>query len=129
MARNERRQHNRYELKPAYTRLLVRPEGEHHFTLEGHAYDISIGGMRFELDSPIEPGSPVGLLLDLPQPSPPGAIVGSNLVAITGTVVWIDDDDAPGPVRMAAIFHNFESPADEERLAKAISTGRYAAAA
>ena len=129
MAQNDRRQHARFELRPMYTRVLVRPQSEKLFSLEGHAYDISMGGLRFELDSPIEPGSPVGIMLELPQTTAPGSNPGEQLVAATGTVVWIDDDDAPGPVRMAAIFHRFETPEDEQRLARALDTGRYAAAA
>lgn len=130
---NNRREHDRFTLQPMYTRVMIRPQGEKLFTLEGHAYDLSMGGLRFELDDGIEPGSPVGIMLELPLPG--GLHMDLNagpttqLVAATGTVVWLDDDDANGPVRMAAVFHAFETPEDEQRLFEALATGRYAQAA
>ncbi len=126
MSDRDRREATRFTLKPMYTRVLVRPEGERMFTLEGHAYDISMGGLRFELDQEIPTGSPIGIMLELPEPGDPH---GVRLVAATGTVVWIDDDDIPGPVRMAAVFHAFETADDEQRLNQTLSTGRYAQAA
>ncbi len=133
MSQSNRRQHDRFTLQPMYTRVLIRPQGEKLFTLEGHAYDLSMGGLRFELDEGIEPGSPVGIMLELPMPA--GTMIDlkagptTQLVAATGTVVWLDDDDARGPVRMAAVFHAFETPEDEQQLIEALSTGRYAQAA
>ena len=129
MAQRDRRQSTRFSVKPMYTRVLVRPDGERLFTMDGHASDISLGGMRFELDAALPTGSPIGLMLELPDNSVGSAPDAMRLIAATGTVVWLDDDDVPGPVRMAAIFHSFESQEDESRLSEALATGGYTQAA
>ncbi len=129
MAQRDRRESTRFAVRPMYTRVLVRPDGERLFTMEGHAYDISMGGMRFELDDALPTGSPIGLMLELPDTSLSSGPDGVRLVAATGTVVWTDDDGARGPVRMAAIFHAFETDEDEARLRETLSSGGFALAA
>jgi len=129
----ERRQFARFLLKPMYTPIAVRTLEEARFTREGHAYDISEGGVQFELDRPIEPGTPVALQITLPchaegrHHEDPGP---GRAVFVTGNVVWIDDDGVPGgPVRMAAVFTAFSRAGDRERLLGQITTGRLARAA
>lgn len=126
----ERRQHARYLLPSMYTQVEARPLDSDEYKWSGHAYDISEGGMRFELDTPIEPGTTVAVRIQLP---------GSNSLSwadrrpvyIFATVVWVEQDDLdqPGPVRMACVFNRFVLPGDQQRLQERLRSGRYSLAA
>ncbi|RMH27842.1 MAG: PilZ domain-containing protein [Planctomycetota bacterium] len=124
----ERRRFERYELPAMYTRLSVRTLDADEFQWDGHAYDISRGGVRFELDRGFEPGTPVAIRLDLPR-APAERRTEPRSVFAFANIVWIDDDDDAGPARMAAVFTRFARPRDEELLRKRILCGRYALAA
>ena len=76
--------------------------------MTGHSYDISEGGVQFELDYPIVPGTPVSIEIKLPGP-------GEQAIAAYGNIVWMDDSE-PGPVRMAMTFSGFAHERDRERL-------------
>ncbi len=77
--------------------------------LEGHAYDISETGVRLELDEAVKVGSSLSLQLELP-----GQATG---MFVAGEVVWInDEEDDPGPRRMALRFTDFPSEGDRTRL-------------
>ena len=77
--------------------------------LEGHVYDISKGGVRIELDEPLDPGETVALHLELP-----GA---ASSVEASASVFWVhDEQDDPGPRRMALQFTEFADSADRDRL-------------
>lgn len=125
-----RRQYERFALPPMYTPVCVRPvEGEGP-ALEGHAYDVSEGGIRFELDSAIPSGTAVAIQLTLP--AAPGDIeseLGSTrTVCVYGNVIWVDESE-PGPVRMALAITRYSKVGDRERLLRRLSTGRYRRAA
>ncbi|MDX2114316.1 MAG: PilZ domain-containing protein [Planctomycetota bacterium] len=126
----ERRRHPRYVLPSMYTAVEVRPLESEQFLWKGHAYDVSEGGMRFELDRPIEPGTRVALRIQLP-----GAqhlrITERRPVYAFANVVWIEEDDLDqcGPVRMACVFSRFVQPGDAERLRDRLRSGRYSLAA
>lgn len=126
----ERRRHERYLLPSMYTEVEARPLDCEEFVWQGHAYDISEGGMRFELDSPVEPGTPIALRLQLP-----GAqhLLASERrpVHAFANVVWIESEDVDqgGPVRMACVFTRFVVPGDAERLRGRLHSGRYSLAA
>ena len=135
-----RRSGDRFRFSPAYTRVVVipstRPEGsatgsvivvdgielgsefdldvgtpEH--GLEGHGYDISMSGMRFELDEELPVGSEVTVHVHPPAEADP--------IVMRGTVVRVfAHDDDPGPRRMAVQFTSFATPRDRERLARRI---------
>lgn len=124
-----RRQHERFALAPMYTPITARLLENEEFTLEGHAYNVSEGGVQFELDHPIAPGTPIVLQITLPtgNAAPPDIGPGRS-VFVFANVIWIDDED-PGPVRMAAAFTRFARLGDRERLLRMISTGRYSRAA
>ena len=62
----DRRRHPRYLLPSMYTSVDVRPLSSDEYQWSGHAYDISLGGLRFELDHPIEPGTRVAIRIELP---------------------------------------------------------------
>lgn len=126
----DRRRHPRFVLPSAYTAVEVRPLDSEAFQWKGHAYDISEGGMRFELDYPIEPGRGVALRVQLP-----GAdrlpLIDRRPVYVFANVVWIEEEDLEqqGPVRMACVFTRFVMPGDEQRLHARLASGRYSLAA
>jgi hypothetical protein len=98
------------------------------FTLEGHAYDISEGGIRFELDHPIAPGTPIAMQITLPISQAESDIGPGRSVFVMGNVVWIDDSE-PGPVQMALVVTRYARLGDRERLLARLASGTYARAA
>ncbi|MBK7405963.1 MAG: PilZ domain-containing protein [Phycisphaerales bacterium] len=128
---SDRRAHTRFALKPMYSAIAVKLAVDGAAELEGHAYDISRGGVCFELDDAIESGTPIWMRLTLPEWLQGLADGHTDLtsVHVRGTVIWTDDDDAPGPVRMAAVFTSFGSVAERELFLRSLSGRRYAEAA
>ncbi|MEO0484008.1 MAG: PilZ domain-containing protein [Planctomycetota bacterium] len=127
-----RRGHERFMLRPAYSLVRVRPLDRDEYAFEGHAYDVSETGARFELDQPIDPGTPVALELHMPGLGIPGTpdIGPGRAIYVIGNVVWADEDDVEsGPCRMAVAFTRFCRAEDRERLLTQFGTGRYARAA
>ncbi len=112
----DRRNHARYALPSMYTTLTLLDE-QGNALQEGHVYDISEGGMRFELDEALEPGSTVTVQIDLPGHN-------SRDVRAVCNVLWVEEEDLeqPGPVRMAC---SFVSLADAPALASMLNRGRY----
>ncbi len=119
-----RRRFPRFTLQPMYTPVSVHLAGDNAPMFEGHAYDISEGGIMFELDRPIAPGTSVYAQVTLPAPcvcdDDPAE---TRSIMVQGNVVWTDDSE-PGPVRMALAISRFARHIDRERLLRAISTGR-----
>ena len=103
------RQHTRYTVPAMYSLIRARTRTEAHFAHNGHIYDVSLGGMRFELDDAIEPGTQLDVRAMLP---------GAEHVTFraTGTVVRLHNDDCDdrGPTRMGLAFERFKSQADRE---------------
>lgn len=124
----DRRRHQRFLLPSMYTEVEVKPLDCESFQWSGHAYDISEGGMRFELDQPIQPGMTVGMRIRLPGDSRSG---DDRPVYVLANVVWLEEEDIEiaGPVRMACVFKQFVVPGEEGRLRARLTRGRYAAAA
>jgi hypothetical protein len=128
-ANTNRRRHERFALAPAYTEVAVRLLDSEHFTLEGHAYNISEGGVQFELDRPIAPGTPVAMRITLPRGRREAGDNGpGRAVFVLGNVVWLDESE-PGPARMALVVTRFARAGDRERLLERLSSGAYARAA
>lgn len=125
-----RRRHPRYVLPSMYTAIAVRPLDSDKFLWEGHAYDISEGGMRFEIDRAIAPGTPVAIRIQLPGAANMRASE-RRPVYVFANVVWLEEDDLDmgGPIRMACVFTQFVQPGDKERLLKRLASGRYSVAA
>ncbi|HYE03322.1 MAG TPA: PilZ domain-containing protein [Phycisphaerales bacterium] len=123
-----RRQFARYRVEPMYTRVLLRPEGAEDFDIEGHAYDISEGGVRFEADRTLLPGTKVAMRLEL-SPAAPEADGARELIEVLATIVWVEDEDDPPPVRTAAVITGFAGAVDRERLRSACAAGRLRLAA
>lgn len=126
----DRRQFPRYDLEAMYTSLAARTLDQDEFTLEGHSYDVSLGGIRFELDRAIEPGTTIAMMINLPTmnhgPRPAAQhLTHADAVFVFANVVWVDDADEPGPVKMAAVFTRWARSGDRERLAAELRKGHY----
>lgn len=122
-----RRRYPRYSVIPAYTPVAVRLlDGRGGEELSGHAYNISEGGVRFEVDRALQPGERIAVRVTLP-----GGEVSEDerSVLAIATVVWTDDADEPGPVRTAAAFEHFVGVGDRDRLLDQFATGRFRLAA
>lgn len=123
-ARN-RRQFERMGLPPMYTFVSLQLDHPEPRTLEGHAYDISEGGVQFELDEPVTPGTPVQITLELPHSFGADGAGDPNPTRVRAfaNVVWSDDSE-PGPVRLAAVFTRFASLTDEDLLRERLLSAR-----
>lgn len=112
----DKRQWERFQLEPMYTSVTVRHgAGLKLCETEGHAYDISASGIRFELDDALPAGTPVAIEVKLP------AIDES--ISVSGTIVWQHDaDDDPAARRMAVRFERFAGPDDRTRLYRYLGT-------
>jgi len=106
----EYRQHRRTPLPAAYTQFRLRRSGESEYFSEGHAYDLSEGGVRFEIDAPLPPGEIVDVELIVP-----GSIGAA--VHATGRIARLHDPDELGPTRMAICFTSVQEP---QRLARLV---------
>lgn len=126
----DRRQHTRFVLPSMYTAVAIRPLDREKYQWEGHAYDISEGGMRFEIDHPIKPGTTVAVRIQLPGEANLKSSERRPVYAFAN-VVWLEEDDVDqaGPVRMACVFSRFIQPGDKERLLNRLNSGRFSAAA
>ncbi|MFO0831593.1 MAG: PilZ domain-containing protein [Phycisphaerales bacterium] len=123
-----RRRFERFNLPCAYTSIALRTLDSERFEHEGHAYDISEGGVQFELDRGIEPGTAVAIRVDLPTSMLPDDMGPGRSVFIMGNIVWMDDSDV-GPARMALAITRFARQGDRERLIKAFAARRLSRAA
>jgi hypothetical protein len=112
----DRRRFDRFLLNPCYTPVTVCRVIGNRRPLQGHSYDICEGGVQFEVDHPIKPGTEVVIQITLPADGsePAGAPEVGRTVVAYGNVVWVDNSE-PGPVRMAATFSRFNE-GDHERL-------------
>lgn len=124
---SDRRAHTRYALKPMYSAIEVKVDADMAEGMQGHAYDISRGGVCFELDNRVEPGTPILMKLSLPE-----WLLGLTdgeadltSVQVKGTVIWNDDDGVPGPVRMAAVFTAFDTAAERDLFLKTLKQHNY----
>jgi c-di-GMP-binding flagellar brake protein YcgR len=103
---SEQRQHARIDLPVGYAAVRLRAAGSGEPEHQGHIYDLSEGGMRFELDQAIVLDEPVEVDLDLP--------CGDGLLAIRarGSAVRFHDEpaDGAGPVRMGMQFDHVDQP-------------------
>ena len=125
----DRRRYERFAVEPSLTGVAVRVGDEPEFVHLGHAYDVSEGGVCFELDNPIQPGTPVSMRIDLPAASL--AVAGDEpgqSVYVSGTVVWCRMDE-PGPAKLAMVVSRFDRAADRGRLVRAMTWGRHLRAA
>lgn len=121
-----RRQFPRFQLEAAYAPMSITRAVDDAPISDGHVYDVSEGGLRFEADEPIAPGTAVDLRITLPTLSGQG---DPGAIRVRANVVWIEDLDDPAPYRMAAVITAFATPADRDRLLTELRRGLYRAAA
>lgn len=117
---SELREHPRIKVPAMYTLVRARVVGSTKYTWTGHVYDVSLGGIRFELDMPVEVGTQLELRAMLP---------GSDHTTfrVVGRVARIHSDvDEPGPAVMGLKFEAFRSPMDRHRLAHYIDSRQQA---
>lgn len=119
-----RRAFERFRVNPGYTAVSVRvlPD-EESFSREGHVYDLSEGGVQFELDFPIEAGSTVSMKIEVPWSAPISDATNDGAVYVTGNVVWTDTEE-PGAARMALAITRYDREGDKERLIRALGVSR-----
>ena len=104
------RAQSRLRVPAMYTLLRVRKAGDSRYRWTGHIYDINRSGMRFELDTPLDPGTEVEVRGMLPGDA-------QTTFRATGRIVRLQDDDQEaGPCRMGMVFSSFYSSNDEHRL-------------
>lgn len=99
----------RLKLPAMYTLLRAKKPGDDRYGWSGHLYDISMTGIRFELDLPIEPGQTLQVRAMLPGQE-------HTTVRVEGKVVRIHDDEDAGPVRMGMTIDRFLGPHDRIKL-------------
>jgi hypothetical protein len=101
----------RYTVDPMYSAVAVLLVGGDAGAepLDGHIYEISLDGMRFELDEPLAGGTRISVAMMLPGCTSAFSAEG----CVTRVFDAIDD---PGPRRMEMTFDAFVS-GEAERLA------------
>lgn len=101
---NDRRQHQRFTVDPMYSAITVRPVAARRSKAaepaEGHVYEVSLGGMRFELDEPLPLGARIEVDVVLPG-------IDRPIQANARVARVFDEVDDPGPRRMVAEFETF----------------------
>lgn len=117
MNTSNRRKFDRLRLPVGYVPVEVRIAGRRG-RLEGHAYDISEGGLRFEVDEPLQPGTRVSIELKLPHAS------RQDRIRAMADVVWLGDADDPAPYKMAAAFTEFSDAGSEAALRRSLDAAR-----
>lgn len=110
-APHERRVHERLPVAPMYSAVEAKPVSSPSLAgvIEGHVYDVSLGGARIELDDDVAIGEDLQLDLRLPAEHAPVRVIGS-------VVRRYDEDDDPVARRLGIRFERFVEPADELRL-------------
>ncbi|MFK7791018.1 MAG: PilZ domain-containing protein [Phycisphaeraceae bacterium] len=110
----DQRQHPRIKVPAMYTLIRARVLGSTRYNWTGHIYDVSLGGVRFELDMPIEPGTQLEIRGMLPGS-------GHTTFRAVGRVARVHTDaHDQGPAIMGLAFESFQSPMDRHRLAQYI---------
>ncbi|MEM1447110.1 MAG: PilZ domain-containing protein [Planctomycetota bacterium] len=108
--KSEARRQPRLKVPAMYSLVRVRPVGADRYVWTGHIYDVSLSGMRFELDEPLQPGTQIEVR---------GILPGQEHITFraTGQIVrFHDDEPEPGPTRMGMVFEHFHSEVDQDRL-------------
>ncbi len=118
----DRRRHPRFAVNAAYTSARLRRQRDDAFTLDGHVWDISEGGVRLECDEPIDPGTPVAVQIDLPSVGEFSDDVDGpgRAVFVIGNVVWCDIEE-PGPAQLAIAITRFAREGDKSRLMRRLA--------
>lgn len=90
------------ELQAAYTQVRVRRQGRSRYSMSGHAYDLSDGGVLFELDKPLKAGEKVEVRIVTHGAE-------GRTIQAAGRIVRLANSDQPGPAMMAVAFGKKQS--------------------
>jgi len=107
---HEQREHPRLTLPAGYAQVRVRPDRRRSAALTGHCYDLSWGGLRFEIDEAIPVGEALDVELNLPGDT-------AHPVHFRAVCVRQTDADDVGPIRTAAAIVSHASDVDRRALA------------
>jgi hypothetical protein len=123
-----RRAFDRFKLQPMYTDARVgRICGGRMDEVQGYACDISEGGIRLELDEPLEIGECINVTLLLPGC---GSDEEASRIHLACEVVWRSDElDDPIMPRIAARITKYLGDDSRRRLLQFIGSGLCARAA
>jgi hypothetical protein len=95
---------DRFTVEPMYSSVSVVHKGRE--AGDGHIYEVSLGGVRLELDEALPKRAPIELEITLPG--------CSEAIAANGRVVEVFDVvDDPGPRRMVVAFESFKEGAED----------------
>ena len=110
----DRRRHRRIPVVPEYSRIsLTRRDGS---CIEGHVYDVSAGGIRFESDQLLAGEEVIEFDLELP-----GTRTRLNG---RGRVIRCEDTDVSvGPWMTALQFERFQTQFESASLARFLDQG------
>lgn len=101
--RPNRRRVDRFTVEPMYSSVSVTHKGRG--AGDGHVYEVSLGGVRLELDEALPRRAPIELEITLPG--------CPDAIAAKGRVVEVyDAADDPGPRRMVVAFESFKDGAE-----------------
>ena len=101
--RPNRRRAERFTVEPMNSSVSVTHKGRE--AGDGHVYEVSLGGVRLELDEALPKSAPVELEINLPG--------CTESIAALGRVVEVFDvSDDPGPRRMVVEFQSFKAGAE-----------------
>lgn len=109
MPASNNRQFSRKTVDAPYSEVRVRRGGRGGYNMAGHVYDISSGGMRFELDKALDHGEKIEVQVRLPGMS-------NRLIRATGRIIRFHDPDETGPIRMAMMFTELARTSDRQLL-------------
>ncbi len=98
----------RATLPPMYTLLRAKRPGDDKYPWAGHLYDVSMTGMRFELDEALKTGEQLQVRAMLPGHE-------HVTIRVEGRVARMHED-GPGPVRMGLLIERFLGPHDRRKL-------------
>ena len=101
-AQQEKRAARRFALRIP---VAVARGGDSNHNESAQFRDVSARGVCLYLDSPIEPGSPIGFTLTLP---PEITLTESIRVQCKGRVVRVENGDNSGKMAVAAVIEEYE---------------------
>jgi hypothetical protein len=110
-----RRAFERFSLPPMLSPITVQRVRDGKMeTLTGHAYDISEGGMRIEVDEPVAPGERLNITFVLPGFAEGDA---AGTVCAACEVVWLTDaEDDPAFLRAGVRIVQYLDGASAQRM-------------
>lgn len=114
MSAIERRRHRRFSVLPQYSRIQVtRTNGS---VIEGHVYDVSASGVRFECDDRLRLDEMVEFTIELPGSTVP---LSGKAHVVRGS----DEHESIGPWSAAVEIEHFQTRFQSASLARFLDQG------